>query len=105
MLSEMAPQPGRTRPNCLSLCSLSVAIDAFEEASAAEPESIRCSATTRALTIYEIRGADAAKVTLQQAVELERAQPIADWGKRMERVQGRNRNWVESARRTAPRAN
>jgi Flp pilus assembly protein TadD len=80
--------------------SMNNAVGSFETASAAEPENAMFR-YYQALAIYELHGAEAANETLRQAVELERAQPIANWGKRMERVQGRNRNWVENARRAA----
>src|SRR5262245_25195190 len=41
-----------------------------------------------ALTFYELHGEDAGMDVPQQAVQLERREPIANWGKRMERVQG-----------------
>ena len=55
----------------------------------------------RALALFDLNSAPAAGQALQQAIELERDQPIANWGKRMERVQGRGRVWIENARGAA----
>ncbi|HTM54886.1 MAG TPA: tetratricopeptide repeat protein [Pirellulales bacterium] len=76
------------------------AISAFDGALAAEPKNALYQ-YYRAMSLFEVHGADAANGDLQQAVQLEREQPVSNWGKRMERVQGRSRVWVESARRAA----
>lgn len=55
----------------------------------------------RALAMYDLYGADAANEAREQAVQAELRQPISGWGKRMERVQGRARLWIEQARRDA----
>jgi hypothetical protein len=55
----------------------------------------------QALAMFEISGADAARETLDEALRLEREQPISGWGRQMERIQGRARAWVETARREA----
>ena len=80
--------------------SLSSAIGDFDSALSAEPTNAMYH-YYRALALYDRDGADAASDALRQAVQLERDQPITNWGKRMERVQGRNRLWVEDARRAA----
>jgi len=54
-----------------------------------------------AMTLFGLSGAEAGQAALARAIELEQQQPIADWGKRMEREQGRGRIWVEKARRDA----
>ena len=76
------------------------ALEAFEAAKAAEPEN-PLYAYYRALAMYNLYGADAANDWLAQAVTLERDTPIPHWGRRMERVQGRARIWVEQARAAA----
>ncbi len=80
--------------------SLTDALQSFEAAAAKEPDNAMYH-YYRALTLFEISGADAARDALRQAVELERREPIANWGKRMERVQGRSRLWIEKSRREA----
>jgi tetratricopeptide (TPR) repeat protein len=80
--------------------SYSDAISAFDGALAAEPRNALYQ-YYRAMSLFEVHGADAASDVLRQAVELEREQPVANWGKRMERIQGRSRVWVETARRAA----
>ena len=80
--------------------SLTDAVGAFDMAVEAEPDNAFYW-YYRALTLFDLGNADAAGEALQKAVALEQDQPIANWGKRMERVQGRNRNWVENARRSA----
>jgi tetratricopeptide (TPR) repeat protein len=77
---------------------LAEALGSFETAVAAEPDNAMYHYYL-ALTLYDLHGADVAGEVLQQAVALERREPIVNWGKRMERVQGRARSWIESARR------
>jgi len=45
--------------------------------------------------------ADLAKTALAEAVALEASYPIPNWGRMMERVQGRQRVWLEEARTDA----
>lgn len=73
------------------------ALQAFDASIAAEPQNALY-VYYRALAIYNLQGADAANDSLATAVELERQTPVAQWGKRMERVQGRARIWIEQAR-------
>ncbi len=80
--------------------SYNEALSAFDAAAAAEPDNALYQ-YYRALALYDANGGEAAGEALQQAVELEQRSPISDWGKRMERVQGRGRLWVETARRKA----
>lgn len=54
-----------------------------------------------AMSTFETAGADAANEARQKAIELELREPIKDWGRRMERIQGRSRVWIEQARRDA----
>ncbi|MGD9719851.1 MAG: hypothetical protein AB7O59_01385 [Pirellulales bacterium] len=72
----------------------------FEAASAAEPNNALYH-YYRALAMHDLYGPEAATDARQQAVEAELQQPISGWGKRMERVQGRARVWIEKARRDA----
>lgn len=74
--------------------------DAFTRVSASEP--------TDAMHLYWLalsqwRAGDevTAGQTLNSAVAVEREHPVANWGKRMERIQGRQRLWIEKARRQA----
>ncbi len=76
------------------------ALTDFETAASAEPDNALYH-YYRALAQYDVDGAEAAQGALQQAVEAETREPIKNWGKRMERVQGRSRLWIESARRSA----
>jgi hypothetical protein len=76
------------------------ALGAFETAANAEPENALYH-YYRAMAMFDVAGAEAAQDALQQAVELETRQPIKNWGRLMERVQGRSRVWVETARRGA----
>ena len=76
------------------------ALRSFEAAAAAEPHNALYH-YYRALALYNLSGAEAAGEWLQQAVELEREAPVANWGRRMERVQGRPRLWLEQARQNA----
>jgi hypothetical protein len=80
--------------------SLAEAVGAFDMAAKAEPNN-PLYRYFMALAIYDLNGADAAGDSLAQAVELERQSPISGWGKKMERVQGKSRNWIEKARRDA----
>ncbi|MEX2118947.1 MAG: tetratricopeptide repeat protein [Pirellulales bacterium] len=52
-----------------------------------------------ALIQHQMGDVEAAEPTLGRAVELERRAPVLDWGRRMERVQGQHRLWLEEARR------
>jgi len=79
---------------------MTVALEAFEAATAAEPRNALY-AYYRALAMFNLQGPEAANDWLAQAVEMEREKPVAGWGKRMERVQGRARLWVEQARANA----
>lgn len=79
---------------------LTEALSHFEMAVTDEPENALYHYYL-ALTFQELYGADAGQDVLQQAVELERRDPIKNWGKRMERVQGSSRLWIEKARRQA----
>jgi hypothetical protein len=76
---------------------MSEALRAFDAAAAAEPENALYQ-YYRALSFYNLQGPDAAGDWLAQAVEMERQSPIKNWGRQMERVQGRARLWVEQAR-------
>ena len=80
--------------------SLNVAAQQFEAAAAAEPDNALYH-YHRALTLHDLYGAEAADEARQRAVEAELREPINGWGKRMQRVQGRARVWVEKARREA----
>jgi hypothetical protein len=80
--------------------SLNEAVRQFEEASSAEPNNALYH-YYRALAQHDMYGAEAAGDALAQAVEAERREPVKGWGKLMERVQGRNRLWIEKARREA----
>jgi hypothetical protein len=51
-----------------------------------------------ALSYYDQGATDEAASIVARAAEVERTQPIRDWGRRMERVQGHRRVWLESAR-------
>jgi hypothetical protein len=80
--------------------SYSAALVSFEAAAASEPGN----ALYRyylALAQLETSGAITAEAALAEAVQLESREPIANWGKQMERVQGRGRLWIEKARREA----
>ncbi len=80
--------------------NMTLALDAFEAATAAEPQNALYR-YYQALAMYNLQGPEAASQFLAQAVEFERENPIANWGRRMERVQGRARIWVEQARSAA----
>jgi hypothetical protein len=76
------------------------ALGDFEVAASAEPNNALYH-YYRALTMYDVAGAEAAQEALQRAVDAESREPVKNWGKRMERVQGRGRLWIEMARRNA----
>jgi len=76
------------------------ALSGFEAASAAEPANALYRYYA-ALAVYNTHGADAAADWLSQAVEAERQTPVAGYGRRMERVQGQQRMWIERARQNA----
>lgn len=80
--------------------SLTNALQSFEAAATAEPENAMYH-YYRALTLFDLNGAEAGSDALQQAIELEKREAVPHWGKRMERVQGRGRLWIEKARREA----
>jgi hypothetical protein len=80
--------------------SLNDAAREFDAASSAEPDNALYH-YYRALAMYDLYGAVAAAEARDQAVQAELREPIANWGKRMERVQGRARLWIEQARRDA----
>jgi len=77
---------------------LGLAIDTLTEVCGAEPMNA-LAFYFLALAQREIGDLTAAETTLTTAVELEVRNPIAHWGKRMERVQGERRLWVEKSRR------
>lgn len=79
---------------------LNDALASFEAAIAAEPDNAVYQYYL-AMTLFGLSGPEAGQEALSRAVELEQQEPIADWGKRMEREQGRGRAWVEKARRDA----
>ena len=80
--------------------SYSNALQSFEAAATAEPDNAIYQ-YYRALTLFDLNSAEAASEALQQAIELEKREAVPHWGKRMERVQGRGRVWIEKARREA----
>ena len=80
--------------------SLTDAAVSFNSAAEAEPENALYH-YYHALATYELAGADAATDSLEKAVQTELQGPVKDWGRRMERVQGRGRVWIEKARRDA----
>ncbi len=80
--------------------SLTDAAASFHLAADAEPDKALYHYYL-ALATYEMAGADAASDSLEKAVQAELAEPVKDWGRRMERVQGRGRVWIENARRDA----
>jgi hypothetical protein len=80
--------------------NMNEALRSFDTAAAAEPQNALYH-YYRALTVYNLQGAEAAGQWLDQAVALERQAPVEHWGRIMERVQGRARLWVEEARRDA----
>lgn len=80
--------------------SFTNALQSFEAAATAEPDNAMYQ-YYRALTLFDLNGAEAGSEALQQAIELEKREAVPQWGKRMERVQGRGRVWIEKARREA----
>ncbi|HTU26155.1 MAG TPA: hypothetical protein VMF30_12190 [Pirellulales bacterium] len=80
--------------------SMNDALRAFASAAETEPSNAIYH-YYRALAMFEVAGADGAQNLLATAVEVERREGVENWGKRMERVQGRGRLWVENARRSA----
>jgi hypothetical protein len=76
------------------------ALSAFQDAASAEPDNALYH-YYQALALYELSGPDAASYSLQRAVSIERKNRVENWGRRMERVQGQKRLWVEKARRQA----
>ena len=80
--------------------SMNDAAREFEAATTAEPDNAVYH-YYRALAMYDLYGAEAALEAREQAIQAELRQPIVGWGKRMERVQGRARLWIEQARRDA----
>jgi hypothetical protein len=56
-----------------------------------------------ALTQLEHGDQSSADATLARAAALEAEQPVAGFGKLMERVQGQRRVWLEAARQQAVR--
>ena len=80
--------------------SMNDALTAFTMASEAEPSNAVYH-YYRALAMFDVAGADAAQDVLAEAVDVEKREGVKNWGKRMERVQGRSRLWVEMARRDA----
>lgn len=80
--------------------SFTNALQSFEAAATAEPNNAIYQ-YYRALTLFDLNGAEAGREALQQAIELEKREAVPHWGKRMERVQGRGRVWIEKARREA----
>jgi len=79
---------------------LNEALAAFEAAIALEDNNAMYHYYL-AMTLFGLNGAEAGQEELNRAVVLEEQAPIADWGKRMQREQGRVRAWVEKARRDA----
>jgi hypothetical protein len=76
------------------------ALSAFTAASEAEPSNAVFQ-YYRALAMFDVAGAEAAQDVLAEAVDLEKREGVKNWGRQMERVQGRSRLWVEKARREA----
>jgi hypothetical protein len=80
--------------------SFTTALQSFEVAATAEPDNAIYQ-YYRALTLFDLHGAEGGNEALQRAIELEKREAVPQWGKRMERVQGRGRVWIEKARREA----
>lgn len=76
------------------------ALESFESAANAEPTNALYR-YHQALALFELGGAEAGRDALEHALRLERDRPIAGWGRQMERIQGRARMWIETARREA----
>ena len=74
--------------------SFTNALQSFEAAATAEPDNAIYQ-YYRALTSVRPEGAEGGNEALQQAIELEKREAVPHWGKRMERVQGRGRVWIE----------
>ena len=77
------------------------ATSAIRQASLSSPATGAVDLYFAALSQHEAGNTEAAQATLAQAVSAEQARPIAGWGRRMERVQGHSRLWLETARRQA----
>jgi hypothetical protein len=75
------------------------AIKQFEEATQAAGSNAKY-AYFYALALYQTDRKSEAQKQLKTAVSLEKASPICDWGRVMERVQGLPRLWIEDARQT-----
>ncbi len=83
-----SPEPSARRGSAIRQASLSsTSADAFDLYFAAVAQR-------------QAGNADA-DATLAQAVAAEQAQPLQGWGRRMQRVQGNSRLWLEAARRQA----
>jgi tetratricopeptide (TPR) repeat protein len=54
-----------------------------------------------AMAYYQLRRYEQAERYVQKAVELERTQPVSDWGMTMQRYQGGVRVWLEGVRNQA----
>jgi hypothetical protein len=76
------------------------AIAEFSGAGQAHPADAK-SLYFKALSQWRMNDREAANKTLAEAIAAEKTQPIHDWGKTMERVQGTHRLWIEQARRRA----
>jgi Flp pilus assembly protein TadD len=79
--------------------SFAQAQEAFAAGAASSPDPLEM--YFLALTHHKLGDRAAAEAALAQALELERDRPITGWGRRMERVQGHARVWLETARRQA----
>lgn len=75
------------------------ALSAFEAVAAAEPNNALCG-YYQALALWQLGDLETADAALEQAVELESQYPIEQFGRKMERVQGRIRLWLDNARRS-----
>jgi hypothetical protein len=75
-------------------------IDNLELARQAAPDDAAC---LYFLALAHLRSGEPslANETLAEAMELDAAQPVPDWGQLMERVQGKQRLWLEEARERA----
>ena len=71
----------------------------FETATAHAPTAAKY-AYFHAIALYQLDRTTEAEQRLAEAVQLEAEHPVADWGRAMERVQGRARLWVEAARQS-----
>lgn len=76
----------------------------YEAARQAFSEAVRHDPTSAlhyyflGLAQYQLGQVDEAKRSVRTAVELEERHPVADWGRIMERCQGRARVWLEGER-------